>query len=149
MFKQKRWEKTHGFCLVIGMLLLGFIASAQAGFQVVYRDDSFVVEGRKQMDTKKPGQGVLKLSIAPQGSWKIDPRIGPADVDLTPGTGVDLKKTQWKKTDAMFKSNHRMVYNVPFKLKAQGEHKVEMAFRLVLCDGKLCQMKRFKIGYEL
>lgn len=121
-------------------------ATAAASPTVIKKGDNFNVSAETKLDSLK---GTLVIVIEPNSGFKVDPEKGPADVTFDPPAGVTFEKKAWTKADGKFEGTQRLRFEVPFGLQKPGAHKLKIAFRFVLCNDTICQMKRFEVEYAL
>ncbi len=145
--------KTAQFGVMLLSALVAFSAchsKAEAGVRVIKAGDNYKIYAQVKKDKKDSLKGVMELSIEPTGGWKMEKDKGPASITIEPPKTMELKKTKWVKGDAEWDSGgKKILYKIPYTLKAKGEHSVKLKFRFVLCNDKLCQMKRFDLDYSI
>ncbi len=125
-------------------------SKAEAGVRVIKSGDNYKISAQVDKDKSNPLKGVLELSIEPTNGWKMEKDKGPSTITLEPADTMKFKKTKWVKADASWDSSgKKILYKIPYSLNAKGDHAVKLKFRFVLCNDKLCQMKRFDLDYSI
>ena len=120
------------------------IIVAAAGFAraSVTKDGAFY---RIKIDTKAAGDDVTAtIKITGKTGYHCN-MLYPWKLTVTPGDGVTMPKTKFKKADAAKFAESGVVFRVPYH--ASGAATVTAKLKLSLCDEKQCKMETVDLSW--
>jgi hypothetical protein len=128
----------------IAILLLGAaLAAGSIASAAVTKTGSFYVV---KVETSGSGDArVAKITTTGKNGYHCN-MLYPWKLTLTPGRGVTLARTAFKKGDAKQFAEAAVVFEVPYQASA-GAEKITAALKLSLCDDKQCQMETVDISW--
>lgn len=130
-----RWAKRW----VLGSCLVGLPAQAA--------DDRFAVKVSGQVFEVNKTQ-MVSIRLTADAPWHMNMEY-PTSMKLTGPSGLELKKTKFRKGDASVLSEHKILFQVPVRASSPGAFEAEATLKFAICKADACSPASTKVKLRL
>lgn len=126
---------------IVALTFTFFICSVAAA--AITKSGSFY-----SVKVQTSGSGYSRVAVITttgKGGYHCN-KLYPWKLTVTPGAGVTMAKTTFKRADAKRFSEAAVVFEVPYQTTTDAKT-VSAALKLSLCDDKQCQMETVKLEW--